>query len=349
MRTQAQPVCPICETRGATLYTGLSDGLYDAAGLWQMRQCQAPHCGALFLDPAPHPEDLALAYADYYTHSASGDAPAGFRSNVRDAFAARTLGYEPAHNLGERLASLLYITSPRRSEWALYKRFYLPWSNAGRLLEVGCGSGGQLAIMARAGWETTGLDFDPRAVLAARQRGLNVNVGDVRDAGFGVGQFDAIVMTHVIEHVIDPVGVLAECRRILNPQGTVVVITPNTVSLGHRVYGRNWRGLEPPRHLTVFSPAALRLAFEKAGIETSRVIYSARDAANLFLSSERLRDRGEQRRIAHPSESELPPLRLRVLENVERLACWLGFAWGEEQIVLGHPKAAERPPSSTST
>jgi 2-polyprenyl-3-methyl-5-hydroxy-6-metoxy-1,4-benzoquinol methylase len=303
-----------------------------------MMRCGAENCGALWLDPAPHPDDLSEAYAEYYTHSLSSDDPAGFRATVRDAFAARVLGYDTPYTIGTRLASWLYFTSPRRSEWALYKRFHLPGMPGGRLLEIGCGSGAQLALMARLGWEAAGLDFDPDAVATARSRGLRVSAGDVREMGYPAESFDAIVMTHVIEHVVDPVGLLRECRRILKPNGTLVLVTPNPASLGHRLYGRAWRGLEPPRHLVVFAPAALRLACSKAGFEVLSVQFSARDAANLFLSSERLRDTAPGQRIRLPESSVPPPLGLRLLENLERIACWLKRPWGEEQILIGRPQ-----------
>jgi len=337
MRTVAQANCPICASPGSLLYSNLTDGLYGAQGSWQMRQCHRPECGALWLDPAPHPDDLAEVYKDYYTHNLVSDEPLGFRASVKDAFAARTLGYEGVQTRGARLASLLYVFSPRRSEWALYKRFYLPWVKDGRLLEIGCGSGAQLAGMARLGWQATGLDFDPRAVEAARQRGLKVEIGDVRQRAYPDASFEAIVMTHVIEHVFDPVGLLTECRRLLTPKGTLVLVTPNTASLGHRRYRDSWRGLEPPRHLVVFSPQALRLACQRAGIEVSEVLYSARDAANLFLSSERLRAAGGVGRIELPEANRNPPWRLRMLEHIERLGCALGKPWGEEQVLIGHP------------
>jgi 2-polyprenyl-3-methyl-5-hydroxy-6-metoxy-1,4-benzoquinol methylase len=198
--------------------------------------------------------------------------------------------------------------------------------------------------MARLGWDATGLDFDPRAIAAARSRGLNVSAGDVRSMAYSAASFDAIVMTHVIEHVVDPVGLLKECRRILKPQGTLVLVTPNPSSLGHRIYGRAWRGLEPPRHLVIFPPEALRLACAKAGIGVSRIIFSPRDAANLFLSSERLSHVRPHEQIRRPDSSATPPLRLRILENIERIACWLKRPSGEEQILIGHPLETDPTP-----
>ena len=149
---------------------------------------------------------------------------------------------------------------PEREQSWLYTYFYLPWVANGRLLEIGCGSGWQLARMQQAGWRTKGLDFDPGAVAAARGRGLDVDVGDVRDLHLEAASFDAIVMAHVLEHVFDPVGLLAECRRLLKPGGRLVSITPNGRSLGHRVYKAAWRGLEPPRHIAVFTKGGLNVA-----------------------------------------------------------------------------------------
>jgi SAM-dependent methyltransferase len=85
--------------------------------------------------------------------------------------------------------------------------------------------------------------------------------------GYPDNSFDAITMSHVIEHVHDPVALLKECYRILKPAGYLVVTTPNINSWGHKKFEENWIHLDPPRHLHLFSQNTLQTCAEKAGCQ----------------------------------------------------------------------------------
>lgn len=333
MRTLAQPTCPICRSGGTELYRDLQDHLFGAPGAWSMKRCTSPDCGALWLDPAPVAEDLPRAYRGYYTHAPGQMPDAGLRKAVRLGFAAHALGYAPPAGWRGRLFGPLVALSPKRRESTLYKWFYLRAQPGGQVLEVGCGAGEQLETLRDSGWSVTGVDFDPDAVRVARARGLEVLEGDLRDLGLPDRSFDAVVMAHVIEHVPQPVSLLAECGRLLRPGGKLVCITPNAESLGHRMWGRDWRGLEPPRHLAVFTPRALDLAAVRAGLEVRSLRVTARDAANLLLASERIARAQPGETIRKPEADRTPPLRLRALELAEEVASWLGRRWGEELVL----------------
>jgi SAM-dependent methyltransferase len=77
-------------------------------------------------------------------------------------------------------------------------------------------------------------------------------------------------MSHVIEHVPDPVACLDKCRRLLKPGGRLVVSTPNIRSRGHLEFKQSWRGLEPPRHLQIFAPELLGECARRAGLKVLR-------------------------------------------------------------------------------
>ena len=336
MRTVSQPLCPNCGADGVEAYSELRDKLYGAPGTWRMQRCRNARCGVYWGDPAPHPDDLPLAYCNYYTHAydPEGRRPSDLYVAVRKAYMARRLGYRNGEAWLPRQLSRLVPLLPERSQSALYARFYLPWKRDGRLLEVGCGSGKQLEAMAQAGWIVRGVDFDPQAVAVAHSRGLDVALGDVRTLELPGASFDAIVMAHVLEHVFDPVGLLTECARLLKPGGKLVSITPNADSLGHRIFRRAWRGLEPPRHLVIYTPDGLRLACARAGLAVERVDVTARDAANLLLASARIRKSAHNAQIRRPQAGMRPPFPLRVLAGIERLGNLAGLAWGEELVLM---------------
>ncbi len=92
-------------------------------------------------------------------------------------------------------------------------------------------------------------------------------------------------MNHVIEHVPDPVGMLAESRRILKWAGRLVVTTPNVQSLGHKQFQDCWSGLDAPRHLRVFSLPVIQKCARQAGFDAIKVSTSAANADGLIAIS----------------------------------------------------------------
>jgi SAM-dependent methyltransferase len=160
---------------------------------------------------------------------------------------------------------------------------FLKYVPDGQLLDVGCGSGAWLKSMRELGWRAEGVDFDENAIAVAQQDGLKVSAGSLEQQGYPSDKFDAVTLSHVIEHVPDPVGTLTECARILKPGGKLIVATPNNWSLGHRLFRKNWRGLEPPRHLHIFSPQSLRRTLQLAGF--SRVSIRPQIARSVIAES----------------------------------------------------------------
>ena len=153
------------------------------------------------------------------------------------------------------------------------------------MLDIGCGDGSTLDALSQLGWQVEGVDFDPAAVDGAGRRGLRVQLGTLEAQHYPDGAFDAVTANHLIEHVRKPGAFLRECHRILRPGGTLVILTPNARGLGHRRFGRAWRGLEPPRHLQVFTAPALDRLAEQAGFRERRLCSSARMAAFIHRQS----------------------------------------------------------------
>ncbi len=269
--------CPVCRSPSRELlYEGLRDRLFGAPGLWTLHRCRG--CGSAYLDPRPSRETVALAYERYFTHSPSkfdreatdGLGPfARARRAIANGYLNRRFGtdFRPASRLGGVLAS--FIPMKRHQLDARGRHLPRPWRGA-RLLDVGCGNGEFLAFAQRAGWEAIGVEPDERAVRIARERGVQVLLGGVEALEGAMGSFDVITLSHVIEHVHDPVNVLRRCRELLRPGGWLWMDTPNLASFGHQRYGEHWRGLEPPRHLVLFTWESLAKALAQAGFQRTR-------------------------------------------------------------------------------
>jgi 2-polyprenyl-3-methyl-5-hydroxy-6-metoxy-1,4-benzoquinol methylase len=222
------------------------------------------------MNPMPVPEDLGLAYQNYFTHES------GAESNLRKIC---LWGYDVA----SWIASLVTGLHPYKQ---LSKNMYLGDLKPGKLLDVGCGDGRFLNDIRQQGWHVNGVEVDPKAVEAARKKyNLDVFAGNLFSAQFESNSFDAITLRHVIEHLTDPVKTLEECRRLLKSNGRLVVVTPNASSWGHGVYGRHWLGLDQPRHLMIFSPAAIELCAQMAGFKSLAVKTSPANAETVFAIS----------------------------------------------------------------
>jgi 2-polyprenyl-3-methyl-5-hydroxy-6-metoxy-1,4-benzoquinol methylase len=221
----------------------------------------------------PLTEDIGRAYRNYYTHASPSEA--GRISLTRRAYRTIKRAYQVSRynyrtglmSFGEMVVGLpMYLFPLSRGEADAELRF-LQSVPQGRLLDVGCGSGEWLLSMQTLDWQVEGLDFDENAVAVGHQRGLAVRHGSLEQQNLPKDSFDAVTLSHVIEHVDDPVRTLSECARILKPGGKLIVATPNNTSLGHRFFKENWRGLEPPRHLHIFSPQSLRQTLAQAGFQ----------------------------------------------------------------------------------
>ena len=294
VRTQGRPVCSICGAPPARVrYTNLTDRLFSAGGQWNLVECSNSACGMLWLDPAPVVEDLPKLYRHYYTHEGEPPSRRGrlnqlFR-RAEDAYLAEEYGYGDVRGTWVAClqAALMYLRPNRRAA-VDFDVFYLSAQAGGRLLEIGCGSGAMLRRMEQRGWQVQGVDFDPMAVGKARSLGLQVHCGDVSQLSLSTEEFDAVVMSHVIEHVPDPRLLLSECARLLRPGGRAVMVTPNVNSISHWLFGRHWRGLEPPRHLHLFAAAPLRRLCREAGLEIEMCRCTARGARGFFTASAQL-------------------------------------------------------------
>jgi SAM-dependent methyltransferase len=180
-----------------------------------LRKCRS--CRLEFLDPLPAPDDLRRIYtAEYYRSwgMAEGENPAV-----------------------EAMKKLTFAGHLRRV------REHLGGGDLrGDLLDIGTATGLLLEVAREQGFEPYGVEIsDYAAGLASAKFGAGrIHNGTLQTAPFGDGRFCVITMTDLLEHVADPLDTLARVRRLLRPDGIVLITTPNTASVTRLAMGRKW-------------------------------------------------------------------------------------------------------------
>lgn len=150
------------------------------------------------------------------------------------------------------------------------------------LLEVGCGRGWFLDAARRRGFAAVGIEPDEEAAGAAAGDGLEVRVGFFPEAAEPGERYRVVVFNDVFEHLADPAAALEDCRRLLDPEGLLVLNLPSSDGVFYRFADlldrrgvrlgleRLWqKGLSSP-HLSYFNPDNLtrlagRLGFAEIG------------------------------------------------------------------------------------
>jgi SAM-dependent methyltransferase len=335
----------LCGGQGTPLYGGLRDRLSDRREEWSLASCATPDCGLVWLHPQPEPEDIGLAYGGaYYTHGTQEPPASTIRRlyhAVERGYFAAAFGYaSPDVHLWQRLAGRVLGWFPVRKAAMDFRAMHLTAQPDGRLLELGCGSGRNLVLLRQLGWRVEGLDFDQSAVDVARSEGLDVRLGAIEAQKYQADSFDAVVMCHVIEHVYDPRAVVEECHRVLRPGGRLIVVTPNTTSVLHKQFGRDWYPLEPPRHITMFRRALLGKLAEESGFTIDRLATSLRGAGPNWTLSRRIRARGAADLYQPPSMGERAGAALAIWR--EWLVSRVSADAGEELVLVARKPARTR-------
>ena len=127
----------------------------------------------------------------------------------------------------------------------------VPWMK-GSVLEVGCGEGYGMKLLAKHCQQYLGIDKFPvpNLQVPSNARTLQMTVPPL--GGINSNQFDAVVTFQVIEHIEDDLGFLKEIHRVLQPGGVLILTTPNRLMS----LTRN------PWHVREYEPEAMRQILE---------------------------------------------------------------------------------------
>ena len=210
--------------------------------------------------PRPTPQTIPKFYQvdDYYTHSAGA---------TQDQAASQSLLWRALVHLAWRCDRGV---EPDEAWWS-----QILGTEGQKILEIGCGNGEHLLRFKKMGHQVRGIEPDPDASRVAQEAGIEVYPGTAEELPKHCAgeKADLILMSHVLEHCLDPILAVQNSASLLPPGGKLVIEVPNNACLGAKVFGTTWHWLDVPRHLNFFTEASLRALLEANGFDVLRVDY----------------------------------------------------------------------------
>lgn len=157
----------------------------------------------------------------------------------------------------------------------------------GNLLDIGAGTGDFLLTAKQNGWKTIGVEPSQKAKGIAISKGITFSEStqDLESKSF-----DVITMWHVLEHVPDLEIQIQELKRLVKPNGTIIIAVPNFKSYDANYYGKFWAAYDVPIHFWHFSKTAIQILFENENIKLEKVLPMKFDSFYVSLLSEKYKN-----------------------------------------------------------
>jgi len=215
----------------------------------------------LITSPQPSPENLGKYYesTDYISHTDS----------------KRSL-FEKAYHFVKGIALKNKLNLINNSS-----------TSKGNLLDIGAGTGDFLLTAKQNGWNTIGVEPSEKAKGIAINKGIQFSDSTQELESHS---FDVITMWHVLEHVPNLEIQIKELKRLVKPNGTIIIAVPNYKSYDANYYGKFWAAFDVPIHFWHFSKKAIQLLFEKENLKLEKVLPMKFDSFYVSLLSEKYKN-----------------------------------------------------------
>jgi 2-polyprenyl-3-methyl-5-hydroxy-6-metoxy-1,4-benzoquinol methylase len=272
-------VCPVCQHTNFSTIGTINNHSPTTQESFLLNSCH--HCGLQFINPRPIEDEMA----QYYPRTYYKLVPSNGKMPTMKKFAlASWFGY-PLENGASRFYPILFRIFQPFFKNKLGRQ--IPdFIENGFLLEIGCGRGEYLAKMRDLGWNVRGVDVNQEAIdFASSHYQLDVCVTRADNLPYDDAFFDVVFLKHVIEHLHEPITAMKEICRVMKPDGRILITTPNTNSLGNKLFGERWMSYDPPRHLMVHNKKSLSHLFNLTGVEMLTFNTPATNSHSVFRQS----------------------------------------------------------------
>jgi len=250
--------CPVCNSPSSQLFLACKDHTVSRE-TFDVVNCNG--CGFKYTNPRPELNVLGNYYKseDYVSHS-----------NTKKGFVNSTYQTVRKYTLMKKLQ--------------LISKYF----KTGRVLDIGSGTGEFLNVCKNAKWETIGIEpSDDAREMAITNYDLDVRKEE-EIANLEEGSFDVITMWHVLEHVPDLNTRIIDLKRLIKPNGIIIIAVPNCNSLDARIYKENWAAYDVPRHLYHFTPKDIESVFKRHGLKLFKTLPMVFDAYYVSMLSEKI-------------------------------------------------------------
>ena len=275
--------CDLCHSNQSDVVVRQRDLLLEVSKEeFTIVRCR--NCGLLYLNPRPSKDLLGTFYPTVYYPPVQAKSRPKFQQQAKQISAQIKrwvledyYGYpSTVVNKWLRLFRKILLW-PDKTLREVKGRRPLPWRGEGKVLDVGCGAGGNLKTLQDQGWDPYGIEISEVAAAHARELVTkNIHAGTLESAPFSAKSFDLVLMSHSLEHLPSPVDALQRIHRLLKDDGLLVVSVPNLNSLEFKLFGPWWFQLDPPRHFYHFEKKSLTRALAQAGFR----VHQARTAVS---------------------------------------------------------------------
>jgi SAM-dependent methyltransferase len=211
-----------------------------------------------------------------------------------------------------------------------------------RMLDVGCGEGFGMKAFVQNGWAVHGIDFSEAGMESKNpQMRPFLSVGDITEllhkqiqSGF---KYDCVLLVNVLEHVLEPVKLMNDIKRIVSAEGILLVTVPNDFSpmqkLAHtqgHISSRYW--IAPPDHLQYFNVKSLKSIGKCTGWKCKEILGDFPIDWFLFHPGSNYIKDPTQGKLAHRAriciESEILKLNSNVSFNLQK--SWANAGMGRD-------------------
>lgn len=206
------------------------------------------NCGLVQMNPQPLKEEIISRYSD--------------------KFGGEYLSYEIENEAA--FLKLQQLALKDASFFKLEKIFFLGDKDKPSVLDIGCATGTLLSFLRERGWRVTGVEISPSAEFARSEKKLDVKSLPLEENKFPAESFDAILASHLIEHLNDPCSFLKEVNRVLKKDGLLFITTPDISGFQAKIYKGRWRSAIFD-HLYLFSKGTLKKMLIKHGFKIQKV------------------------------------------------------------------------------
>lgn len=266
--------CPICGSDKSSHWLYGSDIIYGVcAGEFEYVNCRS--CDLIYLRNRIMESELFQIYPDTYDPYQAPTLPRlDTPESIPEAVYKHFSGQKWIYKREKKRLKTLHKRFPDQLSQKLDST-YQPPNNGATLLDFGCGSDAFLNTAKTRGWETIGVDFNPKVVDSVKKGGhTGFTISSLSELEqISDASLDLIRLNHVIEHLYAPVEAITIFSRKLRKNGILHMATPNAAGISAHRFGRYWRGLECPRHAILYTPSSMKKLLNLAGISQFDIIH----------------------------------------------------------------------------